>query len=340
MVSQGIYTLANDVVFDQLVALLNSIETNVGNYFQVCVIPYDDKLDLVNKELKSRPNVTLFDDQESFKKWDEFADKIWSAHPRSKQSKYSRTKWYKGSLHRKFASFDGTFDQFAFYEGDTLAMKPLNRLFELLQSYDFVFDDWEHNKPIESTAINISLIEKATSYREEDIRPLLHDASFFGAKKGLFSQDFLEQLTQKLINEKEVEWINEIGWWDDVFLFNYLTFRLERPIFNFTLSPNKQEVTGNCAEVDPFINIDNVLYNEQGSKPIHRIHYMKYSSRDFAGLCQGIDADIRYKDIFLHYRFLKAPEQQPTQLRPPHPLSKVSGQFQKVMDKVKRLQRD
>jgi hypothetical protein len=35
----GIYTLANDVVYDQLVALLNSIEANVSPNIPVCIIP-------------------------------------------------------------------------------------------------------------------------------------------------------------------------------------------------------------------------------------------------------------------------------------------------------------
>ena len=39
MQSSGIYTLANDRVFDQLVALLNSIEVNISPDIPVCVIP-------------------------------------------------------------------------------------------------------------------------------------------------------------------------------------------------------------------------------------------------------------------------------------------------------------
>ena len=35
---QGIYTLANDVVLQQTIALLNSIEVN-GNNIPVCIIP-------------------------------------------------------------------------------------------------------------------------------------------------------------------------------------------------------------------------------------------------------------------------------------------------------------
>ena len=338
MVLKGIYTLANDVVYDQLVALLNSIEANVSKDLPICVIPYDDNLDLVKLEIDSRANVTLFENQEALQKWDEWADKIWSAHPRAKESRYSRPRWYRAHLQRKFASFDGEFEQFIFYEADNLAMKSVERVFDLLNNHDFVFDDWEHNKPLEATALNINLIEKSTSYREDNIRPLLHEGGFFAAKKGLFTPEVLEDLTEKLINKREVEWINRIGWWDDVFLFNYMTFRLDRPMFNFTLSDNKQEITGNCATVNAFVNINNILYNKEGQKPIHRIHYQEYSSRDFAGLSRGVDADILYKSVFLHYRFLKNPQQQPTKLKTPNFLSKVSKEFEKIVKKVKRMQ--
>ncbi|NET69682.1 MAG: hypothetical protein F6K62_01070 [Sphaerospermopsis sp. SIO1G2] len=55
---RGIYTLANDTVYDQLVALLNSIEKNIGTHIPVCIIPYNDKLSKVELEINSRPNVT------------------------------------------------------------------------------------------------------------------------------------------------------------------------------------------------------------------------------------------------------------------------------------------
>lgn len=336
MTSQGIYTLANDVVYDQLIALLNSIEANVSAELPICIIPYDDRLEKVRSEIKNRSNVTLFDNQESIQRWEEFADKVWSAHPRDKESKVSRPKWYKGHLQRKFVAFDGEFDHFVFYEADNLAMKPVEDVFEKLKDYDFIFNDWEHRKPTPATALHIPLIEESGIYTEAEVRPKIHDASFFGGKKGLFPPSELVNFQDKLINQREVEWINGIGWWDDVFLFNYLTLRCDRPIYNFTQSPNGQDRTGNCADADPFICIDNVLYNEQGRKPIHRIHYMNYSSRDFARLCQGEDVNILYQDVFLHYRFLKNPDQKPSQLTPANPVTKASRKFQGLVSKIKR----
>jgi hypothetical protein len=60
---KGIYTLANDNVYDQLVALLNSITANYSKTIPVCVIPYDDKIEKVKEEIRKRKNVFLFDDK-------------------------------------------------------------------------------------------------------------------------------------------------------------------------------------------------------------------------------------------------------------------------------------
>ncbi|MDX2215764.1 MAG: hypothetical protein SFY66_21050 [Oculatellaceae cyanobacterium bins.114] len=333
MHSYGIYTLANDAVYDQLVALLNSIEMNVGLDIPVCIIPFDDRLERVKHEISSRANVVLFEDTKAIARWEKFAQAIWAAHPIA-QNATSRQHWGLGH-HRKLVAFDGMFDKFVFYDADSLAMKPINDVFKRLQTYDFVFDDWEHKKSREVAALNISLIEESGSYTEAQIRPKLHCSSFFGSKKGIFDALELDYLRQRLIDHNEITWVPR--WWDDAFLFTYMTLRSDRPLFNFTLSPNSEERTGNCANADPFVNINHVLYNKQGLKPIHRIHYMGYSYKDFARLTKGEDMPMRYKSEFLHYRFLKQPELKPTVLKQPSVLLKVSRHLQKLGHKTAQL---
>ena len=68
----GIYTLANDVVCNQLVALLNSIELHAPE-LPVCVIAYDYQLKRVREAIASRPNVTLLDDAALFSRWEDFS---------------------------------------------------------------------------------------------------------------------------------------------------------------------------------------------------------------------------------------------------------------------------
>ncbi|WP_017317346.1 Npun_R2821/Npun_R2822 family protein [Mastigocladopsis repens] len=334
----GIYTLANDVVYDQLVALLNSIEVNVSPDIHICIIPYDDRLNLVNQEIDSRPNVSLFYDPTSLQRWEEFYHEVWNAHPSNNKKNLGHSKWYKKSnLLRKMCAFDGKFDKFVFYDADSLAMSPLNRVLQKLDQYDFVFDDWEHSKPTPVAAFNFSVIEKAISLPESEVRSKIHCSSFFGSKRGIFGNDELEILRKRLVKDQEFTWINERSWWCDADLFSYMTLRSNRPLFNFTQSTNGQDRTGNCADGDPFVNINNVLFNQQGLKPIHRLHYMNYPATYFTHLSKGEDVKISYRDEFLYYRFLKQPEQRPKELKPPSLLTQTTRKLQSAINKLKKF---
>jgi hypothetical protein len=329
----GVYTLANDVVYDQVIALINSIRANVSPDVPICIIPFDNRLHRVKEAADALANVTLFDNQVALDRWDNFLKTVWAAHPQATQKFPGKPYWGLGH-NRKFAAFDGDFDKFVFYDADSLAMQPLTKVIDKLNDYDFVFDDWEHKKPRNKSALNIDLIEASGEFQEADIRPNLHCSSFFGSKRGIFDEAALSFLQQKLVEDNEIRWVPR--WWDDAFLFTYMTLRSGRPQFNFTLSRDGQDRTGNCANADPFIEINQVLHNQQGAKPIHRIHYMSYSSADFSRLCQGENMNIPHQDVFLHYRFLKQPEQKPKTLIPP----KSSSELKKFLRKVAaRLQR-
>lgn len=274
MNKQGIYTLANDVVYDQLVALINSIEVNISPDMPICIIPYDNRIDRIKQEVDFRPNVTLFEDTNSLQRWEDFARDVWATHPQNNPKKATVIQTRIKSQ-RRYAAFDGLFDQFVVYDADCLAMKPLTDVFEKLETYDFVFDDWEHTKPESVAALKLSLIEKSGQFKAEYLRTRLHCCSFFGSKRGLFDESKLSELKKRLIENREIEWINGLF---EAFLFTYMTLRGNYSLFNFTRSSDSQDRTGNCADADPFVNINNILYNEQGLKPIHRIHYMNYLS--------------------------------------------------------------
>lgn len=332
----GIYTLANDKVYDQLVALLNSIEVNVSPDIPISIIPYDDKVDLIKEEISSRKNVFLFDNWEVLQQWDDFVNQVWDAHPRAREPKLNRPGWYKGFVHRKLAAFNGNFEKFVFYDADSLAMKQLNDVFAKLNSYDLVFDDWEHAKPNEAMDLQLDLVTSVTHLTEYQLRSRIHCNSFFGSHQGLFSLAELNALRERLIEKQEIEWIKNKFWWSSSALFNYMTVDGKYSMFNYTLSPDGKDKTGNCANADSFVNINNILYNKEGLKPIYRLHYMSYSSSDFARLCKGEDADVRYKNEFLYYRFLKQPQLRPKQLKQPSVASKTSRLLKKAVNKVKR----
>ena len=135
MASCGIYTLANDVVFDQLVAFLNSVEVNVSPDIPICIIPYDDRMEQVKKEIGDRPNVSIYEDQQEIQRWQDFAKEVWINHPLAFQKSNARLIESRMRFQRKMAAFQGDFDKFVFYDADTLAMKPVDDMFLKLDTY-------------------------------------------------------------------------------------------------------------------------------------------------------------------------------------------------------------
>lgn len=337
MTSHGIYTLANDAVYDQLVALLNSIEKNIGTHLPVCVIPYNDSLEKVTREIAARHNVFLFENTEVLRQWDDFINEVWAAHPRANAPKHTRPAWYQGFVHRKFAAFEGPFERFVFYDADSLAMKPIDDVFTKLDEVDLVFNDWEHAKRDEVPEVIPEKLANLVNCSVVELYPQLHCDSFFGSKRNLINLETLNAFRHFLIQEKGIDCIRDRCWWSSSGLFSVLTVKAGFSLFNFTQSTNPQERTGNCADADPFVEMDGVLYNEQGLKPIHRIHYMNYPSRDFARLSQGEAVDIRYAKIFLDYRFLHNPEERPQHLVKPHPIVRSLRKLNKVAKKVNKV---
>ncbi|AKG22984.1 Npun_R2821/Npun_R2822 family protein [Calothrix sp. 336/3] len=332
----GIYTLANDIVYDQLVALLNSIEVNVSSDIPICIIPYDERIDQVKAEVKSRPQVTLFDNYDVIKKWDKFTNEVWDAHPRARDSRLKRPGWYKGFVHRKLAAFDGEFDKFIFYDADSLAMKRVADVWQKVTEYDLVFDDWEHDKPENATDINLEMAAKKYNLPEKELSHRLHCNSFVASRRDLFSLEELQFIQNNLVHNQEIDWINYKFWWSSSALFNYMTLDPKYSIFNYTLSPRYEDRTGNCANADAFVNQNNILYNQDGMKPIYRIHYMSYGASEFARLSRGEDVDICYRNEFLYYRFMHQPEQKPRVLTKPS-LPTVTNRF--IQKTVKKIQR-
>ncbi|HBB35275.1 MAG TPA: methionine synthase [Cyanobacteria bacterium UBA8803] len=333
---KGIYTLANDAVYDQLIAFVNSVNMNIGENMSICIIPYNDKMDKIKEAIKDRPNVSIFNDLEALEEWDRFCFKCWAAHPKDKASRWSRPRWYKTHNSRELVAFDGEFEEFVFFDADTLVMKPLDDVFEKLEQYDLVFDDWEHTKKDLSTQLDIAQISQDQCIPKSEIYPLLHCDSFFSSKKGIFSYKSLGFLSSELINNKKISWVKDHSWWSASALFCCMTLLANYRQFNFTQSEISQERTGNCADADPFVNLNNVLYNKEGLKPIHRIHYMNYSISQFRNLCNGIHEDVRYKDIFLHYRFLRNPEQNPSMLRRKNIWELFNEKKHRLENKVRR----
>ncbi len=326
----GICTLANDRIYDQLVALLNSIEVNGGKALPVCVYPYDDNTERIKAEIAQRPNVELFDNRDVIDLWDNFAKSAWEPHPTAKERwlKAGSRGYHRFGTHRRYCAFDGPFDRFIYMDGDTLLMSTLDRVFAQLDNYDCVVYDFQHK--------DITHVYEVTSpklleiFSQERLNQEIFCSGFYGSKKGLFDGERRNWLIEQL-RAGEAEILYPMA--PDQTIVNYMMMRSNFSIYNLALQLPKEERTGCCVTSPHFQALDNILY-DQGNRLTY-IHYIGLSSSLFTRLCSGENLDFPYRDIFLHYRYLYEPSQRPIFTDSPKPYQPPNPTFwQKVTRKI------
>ncbi|MEH2051123.1 Npun_R2821/Npun_R2822 family protein [Nostoc sp.] len=313
----GIYILANDVVYDQLIALLNSIEANAGRKIPICILPYNNRLDKVKAEIASRDNITLFEDADSIAYWDNFATQIWKNYPRAQKTwrEWGFPELYELPMHRKFCAVDGPFDRFIYFDADTLLMGPVDYVYEKLDNYDWVVNDFQYKSDLKFIFDGSPELMQQV-FKSDNLQSKVFCAGWFATKKNVFSATVRAELIEKL-TAGEADVMAFLA--PDQSLFNYMVLRSGISHYNFAFYDCEQ-ATGNHWS-SQFDAIDNILY-DQGRRLTY-IHYMSISSSNFTQLCAGEDANIPYRDVFLHYRYLKSPEQRPKSFRSQSPLLRL-----------------
>ncbi|MEO0867162.1 MAG: Npun_R2821/Npun_R2822 family protein [Cyanobacteria bacterium J06642_11] len=301
----GIYTLANDVVYDQLVALLNSIETNVSPDFPVCVIPYDSRVTKVSAEIQRRSdNITLFDDVEALHRWEQFATNIWQQHPTAYDVWNLRgvSGVNRMGMHRRFCAFDGPFERYIYLDADTLVLNDIQPLLAPLDQMDWVVYDFQYKDPSHVFNVHSPLLNSVFSEEQLD---KIFCAGMYAAKRGVFSENQLNWLLEQLKAEADVLYING----PDQAIVNYMVLKLGLNILNLSKHLPAEERTGCCATSPHFEQQGHYLVDR--GKRLTYLHYIGISSKVFTRLCTGENLEFPYRDLFLHYRYLHDPQQQP-----------------------------
>lgn len=330
----GICTLGNDVVLDQVIALLNSIEMHHGSNMPVCIYPYDDNIEQLTAEVARRPNVTLYDDQASIERWENFAKAVWDAHPFIREAWRSRgitSHYYRLGTYHRFCSFDGPFDRFVYMDADTLLLQPLTKVFQCLDSYDFAtydfqFKDLSHIYETDPAKIHRIFPIERTS-RE------IFCSGFYASKRDMFSDADLAKAVE-LIASGEYDILYPFA--PNQTVLNYLAMRLERSIGNLSFLLPPDEITG-CSVTSPhFIESDNGVILDKG-KPLTYLHYIGIPSSVFKRICQGENLEMSYRQSFLYYRYLDDPSKCPTFSGTPKPYNPPPSLMQRATRKLKRI---
>lgn len=325
----GICTLANDYVYDQLIALLNSIEAILGPDMPVCIYPYDDKTEKIAAEIAKRPNVQLYQDKESIQRWDEFVRNVWDTHPTARQrwSKVTNEPYHRVGTHRRYGAFDGPFDRFIYMDADTLLMGPVSPIFERLNHNDWVVYDFQYTDP--SHVYELSSPKLTEIFPPERIQSEIFCSGFYGSKKGIFDKDRRDWILAKL-REGEAEVLYSMA--PDQTILNYMVMRLGISNYNLALQLPANQKTGCCVTSPHFEEKDRILY-DKGNRLTY-IHYIGLSSKLFTQVCAGENIDFPYRDLFLHYRYLHESENRPKFTSKPRPYNPPVSLATKVLRKL------
>ncbi|MDJ0845773.1 Npun_R2821/Npun_R2822 family protein [Crocosphaera sp.] len=325
----GICTLGNDRVFDQIIALLNSIEAIYDKTMPVCIYPYDDNTDQLRAEIASRPQVTLYDDSVSIKRWDSFAKGVWDTHPTARQrwEKSGSKGYHRFGTHRRYCAFDGPFDRFIYMDADTILMSPLDSIFAELENndcivYDFQYKDLSHVYDVNSKKIT-------EIFSPERLKNEIFCSGFYGSKKDLFSEEKRKELINYL-KKGEAEILYCMA--PDQTVINYMMMRANCAIYNLSLNLPKNKKTGCCVTSSHFENKENILYDKNNR--LTYIHYIGISSQIFKAVCEGENIDFPYRDIFLYYRYYHNPENLPKFNQKPVYYKQKPNLKQKIIKKL------
>ncbi|MEG5060241.1 sugar transferase [Microcoleus sp. A2-C5] len=298
----GICTLANDTVYDQLIALLNSIEVILGSNTPVCIYPFDDEIQQIQAELANRPNVFLYEDSESIQRWDEFMQ---AAAP----ERLNRQKFRLYGAHRRFCAFDGPFERFIYMDADTLVMNSLDAVFEKLNESDFVVYDFQFTDP--TKVYNISSPKLLKVFEHNRINSEIFCSGFYGSKQGLFDKYTREWLLAQL-HSGEAEILYEGA--GEQPLLNYMVMKTGISSYNLARSLADNLKTGCSVTSKHFQEQDFILY-DKGNRLTY-IHYIGVQPDLIRRVCAGENIEFPYRDLFLHYRYLREPEKRPVFTEP------------------------
>ncbi|TVQ56883.1 MAG: sugar transferase [Spirulina sp. DLM2.Bin59] len=328
--TDGIYTLANDAVLDQLIAFLNSVEANAGDY-PVAVFAYDDQITQVAAEIDRRPNVTLLADPELFAPWEEFSRQVWETHPTALQK--WRAKGIKGvrrlgSNHR-YAAFDGAapFERFIYFDADVVVLNSVEFIFNQLDHHDAVIYDFQFKDP--SHILNVDSPYFQTLFTPEQLGTQIFCAGFFASHRGQLPVSERQWLVEQLATgEADILYPDA----PNQSLLNYMMLRSHKSIYNFAIHLPQSESTG-CAVTSTHFEERERLVFDQG-KRLTFLHYIGVGAGIFKRLTEGENLDCPYRETFLAYRFLHHPDQRPQFRGKPQPLHRPPSLFKRISNKL------
>lgn len=280
-VTRGVYFLSNNVMYDLTIAFLNSFRT-YNPTIPLVLIPYDENTDKI-EALQHTYRFDIFSPMALFNECDQLSRR-WHERVRGE--------------YRKFAIWEGRFNEFIYIDIDTVVLDDLSFCFEFLQEYGCLTAS--SDIPSIRKFVWLDGIEKCGVLNAEQIA-FSANTGFIVSKKGFFN---FEEVKQRLEHIGVIEKYMEF-------------FCLEQPVLNYLIVTSGKPYTslhvlrlsGKNANVpneywggsDTAKIKNGMIYREDGAQ-VFLIHW--------AGVWRLKD-QMPNKEIWDYYRHMPAPLYEP-----------------------------
>ena len=177
MNKSGVYFLANDRLFDEVVAFLNSLRAHNPST-PLCLIPYDGNTTRIRTLAKSY-SFSILDDQQLLKHCDEISAVF-----------HGRVRGH----YRKIAAWGGIFDEFIYIDIDTIVLHPVDFVFPLLRDHDVVTA--HAGEPSSRKFVWHDSIRPGPDLTQTEI-DYATNTGFIASKRGLFDPFGVDKLVRR-----------------------------------------------------------------------------------------------------------------------------------------------
>lgn len=276
--SRGVYFLANNKVYDSVVAFLNSFRFH-NKDIPLCLVPFNSDFDQI-AALQEKYHFSIFDDQDILDRCDEMS------------------KQFHGNVcgaYRKLAIWEGEFEEFAYIDCDTV----------VLDNIDFAFDHLSHT-PVFTSHSHIDGLDKwvwtegieDTGILNEDQIEYSANTGFIVSSKSYLSVSEVEQRLPDALKLKDYMFLDCM----EQPLLNYLFITSGKPYSSllwFFLTGVSQDIKVESWAGTPGGVIENGKLTLKHSLPIFLLHWAGGWLSDPSKV-EGIP----YAELWKHYRYM------------------------------------
>ena len=272
----GIYIVANDLVTNQTIALLNSIRL-YDTEIPVILIPYDEKYHDLLRVISNQYNVQLYEDLDFIQRLSANLQEIFGPKFFARPNQF-----------RKQACWFGPFERFLYIDTDVIVFEKISDHLSYLQDYDFIYCDYQHRGGIKN--IFTDKISREGVFTETELLDVFN-CGFWGSKRHLLSESDLYQTFAECATHAEYFDFSQKT--SDQPIINYLILKHITNRFNIVRRPGG--APGSWAGSSHFqVTVDKNLFDPTVNQTLQYLHW--------AGI--RIMPGCPYWEVWKHYRYL------------------------------------